>query len=467
MSEGRIWPLVFSFSWPALVSMTLNALYSVVDRVYIGQGCGGEAIAGLALTFPLLMFYAAFAILVGVGCSTLLSIRLGEGDRESAERLLGQCVLLKVVLGLTLPTAMWIFLDPLLRVTGGSQMTPAALAAAKEYLNIVLFAQLFAHLAFGFAASIRAEGAPKQSMHCMVAGFGLNFLLDPILIFDRIPLGFGWSIPGLGWKIAGAAWATNIAMLFSCLWALRFYWSGQSAVGLRLRHCLHFYPRLALRGLAVGTAPFLQHLASTAIVFVLNLQFAKWALTPENRTICIASFGIVQTVMLIAFMPILGLQQGLGPMLGFNWGARNFGRVREILWVGIKVTMLASVAAWALQVFGNHWLARCFVGASEERLLSTVTHDIRFANCMVWLIGLNILCTTFYQSIGRPKIAIFLSLLRQVVCLIPCAIVLPHFLENHLMGVWASLPVSDTLCCLASIPPALIIWKKLRLVSAR
>ena len=439
LAHANMWGLLAQFSWPALVSMTLNALYNVIDRFYIGQGCGMDAIAGLALTFPIMMLFAAFGIWIGVGSGALLSIKLGENDRVAAEKVLGQCVALKIAIGLVLPPLFFLFLDPVLRWTGGENVSPQAIAYAKQYLRIVLFFQLFAHLAFGLANCIRSEGSPRKSMTCMIVGFGINLVLDPIFIF------------GFRWGVAGAAWATNVAMTCSCLWALFYYLRQQSIVRLRLRR-IWFYPALAARAFGIGLAPFLQQFTGSVINFSMNYAFAKWAVDGEHATISIASFGIFQTVGMMCFMPMMGVQQGIGPIIGYNWGARNLPRVREAFLVGLKATSVGCFLAWAVQVFASYPLARCFVNAGDQLLLQTATHDMRVGSCMLWLIGLNVICTTFYQSIGKPRVAILLSLLRQGICLLPCIWFLPYLLDNHTLAIWLALPLSDTLCCLASIP---------------
>ena len=211
MASGNLGRLLIKFSWPALVAMSLNALYAVVDRVFIGHGCGVDAMAGVQLAMPVMMLLTAFGPLIGVGHSAILSIKLGAGDREACEKLVGETIALKLLLYVVLIPLLYVFLDPVLSLCGADKMTPGARAAAKVYLQIILASHLFSHLAFGLSALQRAEGGAIRSMMCMVVGFGANLILDPILIF------------GLGMGVAGAAWATNIAMFLSCV-------SGHSAI---------------------------------------------------------------------------------------------------------------------------------------------------------------------------------------------------------------------------------------------
>ena len=272
LASGRLGPLLLKYSWPALVTMSLNALYAVVDRFYIGHGCGEAAMAGLTLVFPIMLLLGAFGVFVGAGHSAVLSIRLGEGDRVACEKLLGQLVAIKLIFFFLLPPLIYFNLDTVLGWCGGGGVSAAALAAAKRYLKIVLFSHLFSHLAFGFSAMMRAEGSALRSMTAMCVGFGVNLVLDPIFIF------------GLDLGIAGAAWATNIAMVASFLTALTYYLGGSSIVKLRLAR-IRLYPRLLAKPCGIGFAPFLQQLLGAFINVALPAAFAKWAADEAAATI--------------------------------------------------------------------------------------------------------------------------------------------------------------------------------------
>ena len=442
LAEAPVGRLLVKYSWPALVSMALNALYAVVDRFYIGQGCGQDAMAALTLTFPVMMLFGAFGVWIGAGHGTLLSIKLGEGDRVASEKILGELVAFKLLFFLVLPPLVFLNVDTVLNWCGGAKVTPEAFAGARLYLKIVVFSHLFSHLAFGLSASMRAEGGAVSSMTCMVVGFGANLVLDPIFIF------------GFKMGIAGAAVATDVAMVLSCLWALSYYWRGRSVVSLRLRR-VGFYGAYAMRALSIGFAPFLQNLLGAAIGSSLAMAFALWADTPEGATLQIASLGVFQSVMILVIMPIMGAQQGLAPIMGFNWGARNFARVRRSLVIGFWVTTALCVLACVVQTVPPlpMLLARVFVGADNPLLLRTAAHDLIVSNCMLWTISINVVATTYFQSIGHPRTAILLSTLRQGVCLIPCIWILPYFMENHALAIWLSMPISDVACQLATLPP--------------
>ena len=381
LAREKPWRLLVKYSWPALVAMTLNALYSVVDRLYIGQGCGEAAMAGLTLTFPIMMLFAAFGVFVGAGHSAVLSIKLGEGDRTACEKLLGQLVAFK--------------------------------------------------LAF-----------------C--------FILDPIFIF------------GLSMGISGAAWATNIAMFASFLCAIWYYLGGKSVVRLRLRR-IRFWPGLIAKPCGIGFAPFMQQLLGAFVNVAFPAAFAKWAPDEAAATTQIASLGVFQSVLILTVLPLMGAQQGIQPIIGFNWGARNYRRVRESFLLGFWVTSALCVFACLVQVVPPlpQWLARIFVSSDNPSLLRIAASDLQLANCMLWCIGLNVVATTYFQSIGRPRAAIILSTLRQGLIMLPVIWFLPYIIEDHMFAIWLSLPVSDVLCCLATMAPFFLHLRFLSRVRTR
>ena len=442
LAEGRLGRLLLKYSWPALVAMSLNALYAVVDRFYIGQGCGEAAMAGLTLTFPVMMLMGAFGVFVGAGHASVLSIKLGENDFVACEKLLGELIAIKLLFFFVLPPLIFFHADTVLGWCGGAKVSPEALAAGRSYLKIVVFSHIFSHLAFGLSAMTRAEGGAVKSMMSLVVGFGANLILDPIFIF-YFKMG-----------INGAAWATNIAMCASFLWALRYYLKGQTVVLLRWWR-IGFYREFLWRTSSIGFAPFLQNLLGALINVSLAAAFAKWAVNEAAATTQIASLGVFQSVMILTLMPVMGAQQGLQPIFGYNWGARNFRRVRDTLFLGFWVTTALCVLACAVQVVPPlpTWLAGWFVANDNPELLRIAAHDLMVSNCMIWCISINVVATTYFQSIGKPMMAVVLSTLRQGVILIPCIWILPHLMNDHMLAIWLALPISDVLCQLATVPP--------------
>ena len=458
LSSGSPGRLLLKYSWPALIAMTLNALYAVVDRMFIGKGCGVDAMAGMQLAMPVVMLFAAFGVFVGAGHAAVLSIKLGEGRLADCEKLVGQLVAFKLAFFFTLPPLVFFNIDTVLGWCGADRVTPGAYAAARTYLRLVVFSHLFSHLAFGLSALQRSEGGAVRSMLCMIVGFGANLVLDPLLIFGTPALvvgGVSFAVPALG--VAGAAWATNLAMFASCLVALWFYVSGRTVVRIRWRR-IRFYPELLLKPAAIGLAPFLQQLMSSLIMASLQYSFAKWMPDEASRTDQIASLGVFNSALILVFMPMLGAQQGLQPIFGYNWGARNFHRVLGTLKTGFLVTTAITFFAFVVQVVPPFpsWLASMFVSSDNPRLVALCAHDLALSNCMIWCISVNVVATTYFQSIGRPLVAISLSMLRQGVVLLPIIWFLPRFLDDKAFAIWLSMPISDVLCNLATLPPLLL-----------
>ena len=442
LAEGKLGRLLLRYSWPALVAMSLNALYAVVDRFYIGQGCGEASMAALTLAMPVMMLFGAFGVFIGAGHAAVLSIKLGENDFISCEKIVGELIALKLLFFFVLPPIVYFNLDTVLGWCGGNKVSAEAFEQAKVYLKIVLFSHIFSHLAFGLSALTRAEGGAVRSMMSLVVGFSANMVLDPLFIF------------GFGMGVSGAAWATNIAMALSCLWAFGYYLRGRTVVVLRWRR-VALYREFLWRTTAIGFAPFLQQLLGAAINVSLAAAFAKWATDAAAATQQIASLGVFQSVLILVIMPILGVQQGLQPIFGYNWGARNFRRVRETLILGFWVTTVLCVIACAVQVVPPlpQGLAALFVASDNPVLRAIAAHDLLVSNCMLWCISINVVATTYFQSIGHPMTAVVLSTLRQGVILLPCIWILPHFMSDRTFAIWLALPISDVLCQLATVPP--------------
>lgn len=449
--------------------MSLNALYAVVDRFYIGRGCGEAAMAGLQLAFPAMLFFTACGVFIGLGHATLLSIRLGEGNRVACEKILGELVALKVLFSLVLPPLVFLHADTVLGWCGGGGVSADALACARTYLRTVVFSQVFSHIAFGLSAAMRSEGSAVKSMMCMVVGFGSNIVLDPLLIFGTPAvtiLGHSLAVPRMG--VSGAAWATNVAMVLSCAFALLHYRGGRSVVRLRLRRC-RVYGDILRRTSGIGFAPFLQHLLNSLIGVALTAAFAKWASSPSAATQQIASLGVFNAMLVLTIMPVMGVQQGLQPIIGYNWGARNFARVKRALVLGFWLTTALCVLACVLQCVPPfpRILAGVFVADGNQALLDLAVHDLAVGNCMIWTISVNVVATTYFQAIGHPKVAVALSTLRQGIILLPCVWLLPHVMPDPTLAVWLALPISDVLCQLATLPPIFLHLRFLTRIRSR
>ena len=469
LANGGIGRLLARYSWPALVAMSLNALYAVVDRLYIGQGCGEAAMAGLQLALPTMLFFTACGVFIGIGHATLLSIRLGEGNADACERILGELVALKVLFSLVLPPLVFFNADTVLGWSGGGKVSAEAFGCARTYLRTVVFSQVFSHIAFGLSAAMRSEGNAVRSMMCMVVGFGANILLDPLLIFGTPSVevfGRTLGVPAMG--VAGAAWATNAAMVLSFVFAFSHYWRGRSVVRLRLARC-RLYAQIFWRTCGLGFAPFLQHLLNSLIGVALTAALAKWSADSASATQQIASLGVVNAMLVLTIMPIMGVQQGLQPIIGYNWGAREFARVKRALVLGYWVTTALCVLACVLQCVPPfpRLLVRLFVPGDNAALVDLAVHDLALSNCMIWTISVNVVATTYFQSIGHPKVAVALSTLRQGVILLPCIWLLPRIISDSTLAVWLALPISDVLCQLATLFPIVLHFRFLSRVRPR
>ena len=469
LASGGIGRLLVGYSWPALVAMSLNALYAVVDRLYIGQGCGEAAMAGLQLAFPAMLFFTACGVFIGVGHATLLSIKLGEGNSEACEKILGELVALKVLFSLVLPPLVYLNADVVLDWCGGAKVSAEAFDCARVYLRTVVFSQVFSHIAFGLSAAMRSEGDAVKSMMCMVVGFGANIVLDPLMIFGTPSASlFGVTIGMRPMGVAGAAWATNIAMVLSFFFAFAHYWRRRSVVRLRLVRC-RLYPQIVWRAGGLGFAPFLQHFLNSMIGVALTAAFAKWATDPASATQQIASLGVFNAMLVLTIMPIMGVQQGLQPIVGYNWGARSFVRVRRALVLGYWVTTALCIVAFVLQCVPPfpQLMVRMFVSGENPALIDLAVHDLFVGNCMIWTISVNVVATTYFQAIGHPKVAVVLSTLRQGVILLPCIWLLPRTMADHTLAVWLALPISDVVCQLATLPPIFLHLRFLSRVRSR
>ena len=436
LAEAPLGRLLVRFSWPALVSMSLNALYAIIDRVYVGHGCGQDAMAGITLAFPIMMLFGAFGVFVGAGHAALLSIKLGEGDRTACEKILGELVAFKLAFFCVLPPLVFLFLDPILRATGGDGVTPGALEQAKVYLRIVLFSHVFSHLAYGLSATMRSEGAVVPSMMCMVVGFGVNLVLDPIFIF------------GLRWGMMGAAVATVIGQVATAI--LSFWY---------LLHMRIIRPRagdyriagdLCTRMLTLGMTSFLSQISLVAAMAAINNMIRKYgALDPvfgqeQYAQIPMAVVGIVMKFFQIVISIVVGMAAGCIPIVGFNMGAGKSSRVKALFTsLLISEAIVGAVALVLVEAFPRQLIA--LFGAANESSYYTdfALRSFRIYLCMIILACVNKACFIFLQAMGKAAESTALSMVREVVFGVGFALLLPVFFG--LNGVLYSMPLSDIL----------------------
>ncbi|MDR1525881.1 MAG: MATE family efflux transporter [Tannerella sp.] len=425
LGTEKISKLLRQYAVPAIIAMTAASLYNMVDSIFIGQGVGALAISGLAVTFPFMNIAAAFGTLVGIGASTLISVKLGQKDYISAQKVLGNVFVLNIVIGILFTAVSLVFLDPILYFFGASENT---ISYAHEYMEIILYGNVITHLYFGLNNVLRSSGHPRKAMMLTVTTVVLNTLLDPIFIFT------------FGWGIKGAAIATVLAQLVSLVWQVRIFSDRNGLLHFR-KGIFRPESRLVKDMLAIGLSPFLMNVASCFIVILVNNAMKK-----HSGDLAIGAFGIVNRLVFICVMIVMGLNQGMQPVAGYNYGAQKMSRVLEVLKLTAFFATIVTTAAFLTGELIPGPVTRIFT--SDEELIALSVYGLRITVMFFPLIGAQIVIANFFQSIGKAGKAIFLSLIRQVLVLIPCLVILPEFFG--LTGVWVSSPVADIASCIVS-----------------
>lgn len=420
LGKERILPLLLRFSIPAIVGMLVQALYNVVDRIFVGNGVGALGLAGLSIVFPVMLVQMAFVMLVGLGATALISIRLGEGRREEAEKIMANALGLLVLIAVIGTTAGILFLDPVLRLLGASD---AVLPYAHDYLSIILYGAIFQAVGFGLNHMIRAQGSPAVAMATMLIGAISNAILDPVFIF----------VFGLGVK--GAAFATILAQALSAAWVLSYFLRGKSQLRLNWRAVprleLHVVKQIA----TIGFAPFSIQMASSVQNLILNQILIR-----HGGDLAISAMSIVFSLNTLILMPIFGVNQGAQPILGFNYGAKQYDRVRQTFrYAAGGATIIVCLGFLATRLFPRQLVS--LFGRQDADLIALGVQAVRTATLGLPVVGLQIVGSNFFQALGKPTKASLLSLSRQVLPLIPLVLILPRFLG--LAGVFASYPLSD------------------------
>lgn len=418
--------LLWAYALPSIVSQIIASVYNICDRVFLGQCVGALAIAGLAITMPIMNIIHAFGTLVGVGSSARMSIVLGKKDVNWAEKILGNSLLLTFILGFLFVTGGYVFMDRILTMFGASQET---ISYAREYMDIVLPGMFMTTLTFNLVGLIRASGYPIKSMWILVGGAVLNIALDALFIY------------ALDWGIAGAAWATTISMTASAIAAVWHFLQRKSFIRFR-RHAWKPKGYIFRNILLIGMSPFLMNVAASAVVALLNRQLIRF-----GGDLAVGAYGIVNTFASLAVMLILGVCQGMQPIAGYNYGAGHPKRLKSVYTLTMRVNVLIGLAAALLALAIPQILLRAFT--KERELIDIGVPAMRFLLVMFPLVGFTITNSNFFQSIDKPWIAIVTSLSRQVLFLLPMIYLIPNLFvrlgEAGLTGLWASCTISDVL----------------------
>ncbi len=417
--------LLLHYTIPSLVGTMVTALYNVVDRIFIGQGVGEFAIAGLTLTFPILIFLQAFGMLIGVGASARVSIALGRQDHDGAGRILGNAIVLTFITQILTIIPSLIFLEPLLKSFGGSERT---IPYAVEYLQIVIPGNLFSTLCFSYNSIMRASGYPQKAMYTMLIGAVLNTVLDAIFIY------------GFDWGIAGAAWATVIAMIVSAGFVMWHFFDKKSIVRFERKNMKISLPTIMAIS-SIGLSPFFVQLLGSVVTILFNKGFIAFSKDAIEADLCIAAYGVINSYAMVAVMFILGVAQGMQPIVGYNYGAGLYDRVRRTFKICATINTSAAAFFSVFALIFPYLVSRIFT--QSPVLLEVSAHAILYCLFGFTMVGFQITATQFLQSLGLAKESFILSISRQSFFLIPLLLTLPQFLG--LNGVWLSSAFSDLL----------------------
>ena len=426
LGTEKIGKLLKQYALPAIIAQTASSLYNMVDSIFIGQGVGPLAISGLAVTFPLMNLSTAFGTLVGAGAATMLSVLLGQKNYKAANKVLGNVVSLNIIIGVIFMALSLIFIDPILYFFGASENT---LPYAKEYIQIILYGNVVTHLYFGLNAAMRSSGSPKKAMALTIFTVIFNTILDPIFIF----------VFDMG--ISGAAWATVIAQTVAMLVVLQHFSNRERPFHFE-KGIVSLDMRVAKDSLAIGMGPFLMHAAACLVTLFINQQLREY-----SGDLGIGAYGICNRFIFMFVMICMGLNQGMQPIAGYNYGARKYSRVKEVFWKTAKIAMCITTLCFIIGMF----IPKAAVGifTHDEELMNLSAKALRILVIAFPMVGFQMIATNFFQSLGMVRKSVILSLSRQILFLLPLLYLLPLGMGDN--GVWASYPISDTLATLLTI----------------
>ena len=427
--------LLKQYALPAIIAQIASSLYNMVDSIFIGHGVGADAISGLAATFPLMNLSTAFGTLVGAGAATMLSVLLGRKNYKAAGKVLGNVVTLNIIIGLLFMVTVLLFIDPILLTFGADTAT---LTYAREYMQIIMYGNIITHLYFGLNAAMRSSGSPKKAMGLTIFTVLFNTALDPIFIFT------------LDMGIAGAAWATVISQTAALTVVLRHFNDRNKPFHFE-KGIVRLDWRIAKDSLMIGMGPFLMHSAACLVTMFINRQ-----LLTHSGTDGVGAYGICNRFIFLFMMICLGLNQGMQPIAGYNYGAKKYSRVKEVFRKTALLAMMITTLCFIMGVFFPRAAASIFT--HEENLLNISSEGLRIMTLIFPLVGLQMIGTNFFQSLGMVKKSIFLSLSRQILFLLPLLYVLPQSMGAK--GVWISFPISDMIATILTVILLIKTFKK-------
>lgn len=457
LGSDNIGSLLWRYAAPAIIAMASNSIYHIIDSIFVGHGVGGAAIAGMAITMPIMNIAGAFGAMVGVGAAARMSIRLGEGNMQAAEKTLANAVMLNLILGFALMAFMLIFLDPILQLFSGGNASAETIGYARDFMRIILLGNMTQHMYLGLNEQIRASGYPQKSMRIILTAVALNLCLNPLFIFK------------FGWGIKGSALATVISQAVSFLIASSHFCQKSSFVRFR-RAAFVLDWKIIKAIISIGLAPFMVNICASLVAAFVNTALLKYGgtgvhdvvqTTHASADIFVGAYGIANRVVMLLIMVIQGLNQGMQPIVGYNFGAKQYDRVRKALYLTIGCGMTISTLGFlACQIFPEG-IASLFVdsakGGDETLMIAAASQAMRIIVTMFPLVGFQIVAAAFFQYIGHAKLAIFVSMTRQMLFLLPLLWIIPRYMGAT--GVWMSMPIAD---CASITLAAILLYRELK-----
>lgn len=440
LAEKPVGSLLMQYAIPAIVAMAASSVYNIIDGIFIGQGVGAEAIMGLALTGPLMSLTAAFGTMVGVGAATLMSVKLGQKDYGTAQKILGNVVIMNLTLGIVLGLLLLVFINPILRFFGASDVT---LPYARNFMSIILVGNVVTHMYLGLNALLRSTNRPQKAMCATIGTVVLNCILAPIFIFV------------LGWGIRGAATATIMAQMIMLTWQLRLFSNKDELIHLS-RSIIKLDVKIVKESLLVGLPQFLINLCACLVAAMMTRS-----LTTYGGDMAVGAFGICNRFILFIVMVVIGLNQGMQPIAGYNFGARRYDRVLGVLNKALIFGSVITLTGFVIGVFFPTPFVSVFAKDSPQ-LIKLSAHALSCMVMMFPIVGIQIVSTAFFQSIGYAPKSIFLSLTRQLIFLVPAIFILPHLYADPLEGLWHAAPVADALASVLAITLLVLQVKKFK-----
>lgn len=437
LKDSNIARLMLKYFVPAFVGVFVNALYNIVDRIFIGQGVSAEALSGISVIFPVMLIMMGFGMLIGIGTGVYVSLNLGKKDMERAEQTLGTGFALMLLVSAIIMVVTYLLKVPILRSFGSTEET---FQYANDYLNIILAGTAFMVVGFSLNNVIRSEGNARVAMMSMILSAGTNIVLDPIFIF--------WLDMG----VKGAAYATVISMFVLMVWVLIHFWGNRSVIKLKNKN-IRINKGILFEIIAIGMAPFSMQIANSVVQGLLNKKLIEY-----GGDLAVGAMGIVNSVLSLVIMAIVAINMASQPIIGFNYGAKSIPRVKEALRLSLIAATVIAIAAFTFIEAIPGVIVRLFNTDSKE-LYNITTYGLRLVILALPIVGFQVVAGNFFQAIGKAKIAMFATLFRQVIGLIPLLFILPEFWG--ISGIWLAYPLADTMSALAVAFLLIREWRRL------